>query len=92
MLWFTRLSWSGKTTVAGRWRRRYINSASVLYPLDGDNVRHGLCSDLVLAMPIKENIRRVVKWRIGWLKPGLVVLTAFNPRHTAPNARWFANA
>ncbi|XNM47663.1 adenylyl-sulfate kinase [Escherichia coli] len=40
-----------------------LNSASVRFLLDGDNVRHGLCSDLGFSdADRKENIRRVVKW------------------------------
>ena len=53
------------------------------YLLDGDNVRHGLCSDLGFSdEDRKENIRRVEVASL-MADAGLVVLTAFISPHRA---------
>lgn len=65
VLWFTGLSGSGKSTVAGALEEALHKLGVSTYLLDGDNVRHGLCSDPVLAMPIVKRISVAsVKWRI----------------------------
>ncbi len=54
------------------------------YLLDGDNVRHGLCSDLGFSdEDRKENIRRVGEVASLMADAGLVVLTAFISPHRA---------
>ena len=54
------------------------------YLLDGDNVRHGLCSDLGFSDDDrKENIRRVGEVAKLMVDAGLVVLTAFIAPHRA---------
>lgn len=54
------------------------------YLLDGDNVRHGLCSDLGFSDEHrKENIRRVGEVASLMADAGLVVLTAFISPHRA---------
>ena len=54
------------------------------YLLDGDNVRHGLCSDLGFSdADRKENIRRVGEVANLMVEAGLVVLTAFISPHRA---------
>ena len=46
--------------------------------LDGDNVRHGLCSDLEFSdKDRKENIRRIGETAKLMLESGIIVLTAF---------------
>ena len=46
--------------------------------LDGDNVRHGLCSDLAFsATDRKENIRRIGEVAKIFADAGLIVITAF---------------
>jgi len=46
--------------------------------LDGDNVRHGLCSDLGFSdADRKENIRRIGETDKLMLESGTIVLTAF---------------
>jgi adenylylsulfate kinase len=63
VLWFTGLSGSGKSTVAGALEEALHQQGVSTYLLDGDNVRHGLCSDLGFSDDDrKENIRRVGKW------------------------------
>jgi adenylyl-sulfate kinase len=60
VVWLTGLSGSGKSTVALRVERRLLELGKVAYTLDGDNIRHGLCSDLGFKPDDRrENIRRV---------------------------------
>jgi bifunctional enzyme CysN/CysC len=59
-VWFTGLSGSGKSTVAVEVERQLVVSGRAAYVLDGDNLRHGLTSDLgFTAADRTENIRRV---------------------------------
>ena len=59
-LWFTGLSGSGKSTVAVALEKVLTASRIPSYRLDGDNLRHGINSDLGFSeMDRKENIRRV---------------------------------
>src|SRR5688500_6157174 len=46
VVWLTGLSGSGKSTVAGAVEARLVAAGHAAFVLDGDNVRHGLCSDL----------------------------------------------
>lgn len=60
VLWFTGLSGSGKSTIANALEMRLNRAGKLSYMLDGDNVRHGLCSDLGFSeAERKENNRRV---------------------------------
>lgn len=60
VLWFTGLSGSGKSTIANALELRLNQAGKLSYLLDGDNVRHGLCSDLGFSeTERKENNRRV---------------------------------
>src|SRR3989304_2541011 len=60
ILWFTGLSGSGKSTLAHAVEERLYHMKCRTFVLDGDNVRHGLCSDLGFsAEDRKENIRRI---------------------------------
>ena len=45
-LWFTWLSGSGKSTLAHTVEDRLHGLGFRTFVFDGDNVRHGLCSDL----------------------------------------------
>lgn len=91
VLWFTGLSGSGKSTVAGALEEALHERGVSTYLLDGDNVRHGLCSDLGFSdEDRKENIRRVGEVARLMVDAGLVVLTAFissAPCGTADGAR-----
>ncbi|WP_159202997.1 adenylyl-sulfate kinase, partial [Klebsiella pneumoniae] len=54
------------------------------YLLDGDNVRHGLCSDLGFSeQDRRENIRRIGELAKLMSDAGLIVLTAFISPHRA---------
>ncbi|WP_058913489.1 adenylyl-sulfate kinase [Entomohabitans teleogrylli] len=84
VLWFTGLSGSGKSTVAGALEQALHQLGVSTYLLDGDNVRHGLCSDLGFSDDDRrENIRRVGEVASLMVDAGLVVLTAFISPHRA---------
>ncbi|MES4611621.1 MAG: adenylyl-sulfate kinase [Ewingella sp.] len=84
VLWFTGLSGSGKSTVAGALEQALHALGVSTYLLDGDNVRHGLCRDLGFSDDDRrENIRRVGEVAKLMIDAGLVVLTAFISPHRA---------
>jgi bifunctional enzyme CysN/CysC len=58
-LWLTGLSASGKSTVAAAVEKALVESGRAAYLLDGDNLRHGLNSDLGFSLADRaENVRR----------------------------------
>lgn len=78
LLWFTGLSGSGKSTIAGALEYRLSLLGFHTYLLDGDNVRHGLCGDLGFSDDDrKENLRRVGEVAKLMTDAGLIVLSAF---------------
>ncbi len=78
VLWFTGLSGSGKSTIAGALERALYQAGAHTYLLDGDNVRHGLCGDLGFSdQDRQENIRRVGEVAKLMVDAGLIVLSAF---------------
>jgi len=78
LLWFTGLSGSGKSTIAGALERALFSNDNHTYLLDGDNVRHGLCGDLGFSDDDRvENIRRVGEVAKLMVDAGLIVLSAF---------------
>ncbi|MDD1793853.1 adenylyl-sulfate kinase [Enterovibrio makurazakiensis] len=78
LLWFTGLSGSGKSTVAGALENKLAELGYHTYLLDGDNVRHGLCRDLGFSdHDRRENIRRVGEVAKLMTDAGLIVLSAF---------------
>ncbi|MBD2783403.1 adenylyl-sulfate kinase [Xenorhabdus sp. DI] len=82
VIWFTGLSGSGKSTLAGALEQALFAQGIKTYLLDGDNVRHGLCSDLGFSdTDRQENIRRVGEVAKLMVDAGLVVLTAFISPH-----------
>lgn len=84
VLWFTGLSGSGKSTVAGALEEALHQRGVSTYLLDGDNVRHGLCRDLGFSdADRQENIRRVGEVASLMADAGLIVLTAFISPHRA---------
>ncbi len=84
VLWFTGLSGSGKSTVAGALEQALHAQGVATYLLDGDNVRHGLCRDLGFSDDDRrENIRRVGEVARLMVDAGLVVLSAFISPHRA---------
>lgn len=78
VVWFTGLSGSGKSTVAVEVERRLFDMGAQTYILDGDNVRHGLNSDLGFSAEDRtENIRRIGEVAKLFAESGTIVLTAF---------------
>jgi len=60
VIWFTGFSASGKSTVAHEVEKGLHSLGCSKYVLDGDNVRHGLCSDLSFSPEDRsENTRRI---------------------------------
>ena len=87
LLWFTGLSGSGKSTLAGALEAELMRRGIHTYLLDGDNVRHGLCSDLGVATADRqENLRRVGEVAKLMVDAGLVVLAAFVSPYRAERA------
>ena len=78
VLWFTGLSGSGKSTIGHRVERMLIERGAFAYVLDGDNIRHGLNSDLGFAPEDRvENIRRIGEVARLFSDAGALVVSAF---------------
>lgn len=78
VLWFTGLSASGKSTLAHLVEEELFRRGCRTFVLDGDNVRHGLCSDLGFSLEERaENLRRVGEVAKLFLEAGVIVLSAF---------------
>jgi len=78
VLWFTGLSGSGKSTLAHAVHERLFRQGWHTYVLDGDNVRHGLNSDLGFSADDRtENIRRIGEMAKLFVDAGMVVMAAF---------------
>ena len=78
VLWFTGLSGSGKSTLAHALEEKLFNMDCRTFVLDGDNVRHGLNSNLGFSETDRsENIRRISEVSKLMLEAGLIVMTAF---------------
>ena len=76
-LWLTGLPASGKTTLANLLERRLVAEGRHTYPLDGDNVRHGLNRDLGFSEADRvENIRRVAEVARLMVDAGLIVIVS----------------
>ncbi len=79
VLWFTGLSGSGKSTIAHRVESMLVDRGVFAYVLDGDNIRHGLNSDLGFSPEEREeNIRRIGEVARLFADAGAVVLSAFS--------------
>ena len=78
LLWLTGLSGSGKSTIATAVERVLIQRGVAAYVLDGDNIRHGLSSDLGFSPEDRqENIRRIGEVAKLFVDAGVVVVCAF---------------
>ena len=78
VLWFTGLSGSGKSTLAHSVEERLYKMGCHTFVFDGDNVRHGLCSDLGFSAEDRsENIRRIGEMVKLFIEAGIIALTAF---------------
>ena len=77
-VWFTGLSASGKSTIAGALERRLFDEGHLVYWLDGDNVRTGINADLGFSAEDRtENIRRIAEAARLFNDAGLLVVAAF---------------
>lgn len=78
VLWFTGLSGSGKSTVASSLEKRLHDMGKLTYTLDGDNVRHGLNSDLGFSDEDRiENIRRIGEISKLFVDAGVITIATF---------------
>ena len=74
-VWFTGLSGSGKSTIAGLVEARLTEAGTLAYTLDGDNLRHGLNGDLGFSADDRaENVRRVGEVARLFADAGVVAL------------------
>jgi adenylylsulfate kinase len=78
VIWFTGLSGSGKSTLAHSVEEELHNLDCRTFVLDGDNVRHGLSSNLSFSDDDrKENIRRIGEAAKLMMEAGVIAMTAF---------------
>ncbi|SIT36216.1 Adenylyl-sulfate kinase [Paraburkholderia ribeironis] len=76
-IWLTGLSGAGKSTIAFELEAHLVSLGHACYVLDGDNIRHGLASDLGFERKDRrENIRRVAHVAQLMNDAGLIVITA----------------
>ena len=77
-LWLTGLSASGKSTIAKKLEEELFYEGRQVYLLDGDNIRHGLNSDLGFSdADRRENIRRVGHVARLFYDAGFIVICSF---------------
>src|SRR3984893_10198379 len=78
VVWFTGLSGAGKSTIAQSLERELFARGMQTYVLDGDNIRHGLNSNLGFSPEDRvENIRRVSEVAKLMADSGVIAITAF---------------
>ena len=78
VIWFTGLSGSGKSTLAHSVEEELYKLGCRTFVLDGDNVRHGLSSNLTFSDDDrKENIRRIGEAAKLMMEAGVIAMTAF---------------
>lgn len=78
VIWFTGLPASGKSTIAHALEEELYKKKCRTYVFDGDNVRHGLCSDLGFSKEDRaENIRRIGEMVKLFVDAGIIALVAF---------------
>ena len=88
ILWMTGLSGAGKSTLAFSLEHYLFQRGYQVSVLDGDNVRHGLCSDLGFSPEDRvENIRRVGHAAVLFARAGFLVITAFISPYRADRDR-----
>jgi len=77
-VWLTGLSGSGKSTIAVAAEQALVQRGHLAYVLDGDNIRHGLNSNLGFSPEDRtENIRRVGEAAKLFTDSGVIVFTSF---------------
>jgi adenylylsulfate kinase len=77
-IWLTGLSGSGKSTIAVAAERALVERGRLAYVLDGDNIRHGLNSNLGFSPDDRsENIRRIGEVAKLFTDSGVIVFASF---------------
>ena len=77
-IWTTGLSGCGKSTIAFTAEHMLVESGRLAYCLDGDNIRHGLNSNLGFSPEDRtENIRRIGEVAKLFADTGVVTFTSF---------------
>ena len=88
VVWLTGLPGSGKSTLARALETNLFNRHMQAYVLDGDNIRHGLNSNLGFSAEDRvENIRRVAEVAKLMADSGLIVITSFISPYRLDRAR-----
>lgn len=86
-VWFTGLSGAGKSTTAAAVEAHLLAAGRLAYRLDGDNLRHGLCSDLGFShVDRSENVRRVAELAALFADAGAVALACLISPYGADRA------
>ena len=88
VIWLTGLPGSGKSTIAAASQLQLHHRGMQTVLLDGDNLRHGLCSDLGFSVADRnENVRRTGAVAKLFLEQGCIVLVALvSPIRSARDA------
>ena len=87
-IWFTGLSAAGKSTLAVAVEEALHEHGCHAYVLDGDNIRHGLNSNLGFSPEDRvENIRRIAEVAKLFRDAGVISLTAFISPYRADRNR-----
>ncbi|MFP6564587.1 MAG: adenylyl-sulfate kinase [Myxococcota bacterium] len=77
-IWLTGLSGSGKSTIAVAAEKALVQSGRLAYVLDGDNIRHGLNSNLGFSPDDRtENIRRIGEVSKLFTDSGVICFASF---------------
>ncbi|WP_320046464.1 adenylyl-sulfate kinase [uncultured Ilyobacter sp.] len=78
IIWMTGLSGSGKSTIAKSLEKKLHENSKLAYILDGDNIRHGLNSDLGFSKDNRvENLRRITEVGKLFLDLGVITIVSF---------------
>ena len=78
IIWLTGLSGSGKSTIAVALERKLFDAGRLVFVLDGDIIRTGLCQDLGFSSKDRtENIRRIGEVARIMANSGLCVIVSF---------------
>lgn len=77
VVWFTGLSGAGKSTIAIEVEKYLNENNKAVYLLDGDNLRHGINSDLGFTDNDRnENIRRIIEISLLFKDAGIITLVS----------------
>ncbi len=78
VIWFTGLSSAGKSTLAHAVEEELHKLGCRTFVLDGDNIRHGLSSNLGFSdEDRRENIRRIAEAAKLMMEAGIITMAAF---------------